>query len=215
MRGVLTAIGVALLVAMAAEADTVSELRPAIRDAAFQHGVDPVLMEAIIRHESANATSHAAAADTTMPSPAIILRFFIFLHSTALHETVQGGVRAPPRFHLGQVQSAGPGDGLPNWSRLLPSARSMGGECALFHESHTPRPLGGRQHLQPACRSAGGELLTPGEGVRVPTKKSPGAFDPFLLRFPWTKQGRDAAPLLLLLSRPARFFSGKLATQRI
>ncbi len=60
MRGVLTAIGVALLVAMAAEADTVSELRPAIRDAAFQHGVDPVLMEAIIRHESANATSHAA-----------------------------------------------------------------------------------------------------------------------------------------------------------
>lgn len=43
-----------------AQADTVSELRPAIYEAAKKNGVDPVLMEAIIRHESANATSHAA-----------------------------------------------------------------------------------------------------------------------------------------------------------
>ena len=41
-------------------ADQVSDLRPAIKEAAAEHGVDPVLVEAIIRHESANATSHAA-----------------------------------------------------------------------------------------------------------------------------------------------------------
>ena len=43
-----------------AVAENVTALRPAINDAAAQHGVDPVLMEAIIRHESANATSSAA-----------------------------------------------------------------------------------------------------------------------------------------------------------
>ena len=60
MRTVLTGLATALLVAMVAGADVVSDLRPTIRDAALQHGIDPVLMEAIIRHESANATSHAA-----------------------------------------------------------------------------------------------------------------------------------------------------------
>jgi len=43
-----------------AMAETVTALRPAINDAAAKHGVDPVLMEAIIRHESANATSYSA-----------------------------------------------------------------------------------------------------------------------------------------------------------
>ena len=45
---------------LAAAADTVSDLRPTIREAAANHGLDPVLVEAIIRHESANATSSAA-----------------------------------------------------------------------------------------------------------------------------------------------------------
>lgn len=43
-----------------AESDTVTQLRPAINEAAAANGVDPVLMEAIIRHESAHATSKAA-----------------------------------------------------------------------------------------------------------------------------------------------------------
>lgn len=46
--------------ALHADADTVTELRPAIKEAAAANGVDPVLMEAIIRHESAHATSKAA-----------------------------------------------------------------------------------------------------------------------------------------------------------
>jgi hypothetical protein len=49
-----------LMMVLAAYAETVVALRPAIREAAARHGVDPVLMEAIIRHESANATSSAA-----------------------------------------------------------------------------------------------------------------------------------------------------------
>lgn len=49
-----------LMLALGVCADTVSDLRPTIREAAANHGVDPVLMEAIIRHESANATSRAA-----------------------------------------------------------------------------------------------------------------------------------------------------------
>lgn len=49
-----------LMMLLAAGAETVTALRPAIREAAAKHGVDPVLMEAIIRHESANATSGAA-----------------------------------------------------------------------------------------------------------------------------------------------------------
>lgn len=60
MRGILTGVAVAVFAVMVAGADVVSELRPTIRDVARQNGVDPVLMEAIIRHESANATSRAA-----------------------------------------------------------------------------------------------------------------------------------------------------------
>lgn len=43
-----------------APADVVSDLRPVIRESAAANGVDPIMMEAIIRHESAHATSHAA-----------------------------------------------------------------------------------------------------------------------------------------------------------
>ena len=49
-----------LMMVLTAQAELVAALRPAIREAAAKHGVDPVLMEAIIRHESANATSSAA-----------------------------------------------------------------------------------------------------------------------------------------------------------
>ncbi len=49
-----------LLMAMGATASEVVALRPAIKEAAEAHGVDPVLVEAIIRHESAHATSKAA-----------------------------------------------------------------------------------------------------------------------------------------------------------
>ena len=49
-----------LMLTLGAAADVVSDLRPAINEAAAAHGVDPVLVEAIIRHESANATSSAA-----------------------------------------------------------------------------------------------------------------------------------------------------------
>ena len=59
MKSIVTAC-VCLLGVLVAGADVVSELRPAIRDAARVNGVDPVLMEAIIRHESGNATSKAA-----------------------------------------------------------------------------------------------------------------------------------------------------------
>jgi hypothetical protein len=48
------------MMVFSAVAETVTALRPAIKEAAAKHGVDPVLMEAIIRHESANATSAAA-----------------------------------------------------------------------------------------------------------------------------------------------------------
>ncbi len=60
MRRILTVVAAVVLGGVVAVADVVSDLRPAIRDAARQNGVDPVLMEAIIRHESANATSRAA-----------------------------------------------------------------------------------------------------------------------------------------------------------
>jgi hypothetical protein len=49
-----------LMMVLTAHSEIVCALRPAIREAAARHGVDPVLMEAIIRHESANATSSAA-----------------------------------------------------------------------------------------------------------------------------------------------------------
>ena len=59
MRSILTILTGIMLVCSAV-AENVTALRPAINDAAAKHGVDPVLMEAIIRHESANATSSAA-----------------------------------------------------------------------------------------------------------------------------------------------------------
>lgn len=59
MRSILTILTGVMLVCSAL-ADLVTDLRPTINDAAAKHGVDPVLMEAIIRHESANATSSAA-----------------------------------------------------------------------------------------------------------------------------------------------------------
>ncbi len=57
---VTTTILTGLMMVLAAAADTVSDLRPTIKEAAANHGLDPVLVEAIIRHESANATSSAA-----------------------------------------------------------------------------------------------------------------------------------------------------------
>lgn len=61
MRKLWTAIVSLLAVgAMVASADVVSDLRPAIKAAAEKNGVDPVLMEAIIRLESGHATSAAA-----------------------------------------------------------------------------------------------------------------------------------------------------------
>ena len=49
-----------IMMVFGAVAETVTALRPAINEAAAKHGVDPVLMEAIIRLESANGTSSAA-----------------------------------------------------------------------------------------------------------------------------------------------------------
>lgn len=40
--------------------DVISELRPAIHRVAKENGIDPVLMEAIMRHESGHGKSHAA-----------------------------------------------------------------------------------------------------------------------------------------------------------
>lgn len=59
MKGIITAL-VGILTVMVASADTVSDLRPVIKEAAVQNGIDPVLMEAIIRLESGHATSNAA-----------------------------------------------------------------------------------------------------------------------------------------------------------
>ena len=60
MRSTITILLTGIMLACSAMADNVTALRPAINDAAAKHGVDPVLMEAIIRHESANATSYSA-----------------------------------------------------------------------------------------------------------------------------------------------------------
>lgn len=59
MRSTITILS-GIMLMCSAMAETVTALRPAINDAAAKHGVDPVLMEAIIRHESANATSYSA-----------------------------------------------------------------------------------------------------------------------------------------------------------
>lgn len=60
MRQFFTILLTTLLLTGAAFADTVTDLRPVINEAAAANGVDPVLVEAIIRYESAHATSHAA-----------------------------------------------------------------------------------------------------------------------------------------------------------
>lgn len=52
--------GVLIMLCGSSMADVVSELRPAINQAADKYGVSPVMMEAIIRHESANGKSNAA-----------------------------------------------------------------------------------------------------------------------------------------------------------
>lgn len=59
MKGFI-AVLVSVLLLMTAYGDAVSDLRPVIKEVAAQNGLDPVLMEAIIRQESAHATSHAA-----------------------------------------------------------------------------------------------------------------------------------------------------------
>lgn len=61
MKWITTAIVIAMVAAGAVvRADVVTDLRPVIREVAQKHGIDPILMEAIIRHESGNATSSAA-----------------------------------------------------------------------------------------------------------------------------------------------------------
>ena len=59
MKGIF-AITFGIMMCASVYADTVSALRPAIKAAAEENGVDPVLIEAIIRHESGHAKSHAA-----------------------------------------------------------------------------------------------------------------------------------------------------------
>lgn len=59
MKLIITILSV-LMFSLSAFADNVTDLRPAIKEAADANGIDPVLMEAIIRHESAHATSKAA-----------------------------------------------------------------------------------------------------------------------------------------------------------
>lgn len=56
----ILSITVCFSLCLGAMADTVSDLRPVINEAAAQHGLDPVLIEAIIRLESGHATSVAA-----------------------------------------------------------------------------------------------------------------------------------------------------------
>ena len=60
MKKCLLAFFCMLLVVLPGYGDAVSDLRPVIKEVAQNNGVDPVLMEAIIRLESGNAMSHAA-----------------------------------------------------------------------------------------------------------------------------------------------------------
>lgn len=61
MKAVATMmIGLLLAVMPALGGDVVADLRPVIKKVADKNGVDPVLMEAIMRHESAHGTSSAA-----------------------------------------------------------------------------------------------------------------------------------------------------------
>ena len=60
MKKCLLTVFLALFVALPGYGDAVNDLRPVIKEVAQNNGVDPVLMEAIIRLESGNAMSHAA-----------------------------------------------------------------------------------------------------------------------------------------------------------
>ena len=60
MKKWLLAVLCMLFVALPGYGDVVSGLRPLIKEVSQSNGVDPVLMEAIIRLESGNARSHAA-----------------------------------------------------------------------------------------------------------------------------------------------------------
>lgn len=60
MRSFLTILTLCFAMLGTSLADTVTDLRPVINEASAANGVDPVLVEAIIRYESAHATSHAA-----------------------------------------------------------------------------------------------------------------------------------------------------------
>lgn len=60
MRSFLTILTLCFAMLGTSFADTVTDLRPVINEASAANGVDPVLVEAIIRYESAHATSHAA-----------------------------------------------------------------------------------------------------------------------------------------------------------
>ncbi len=51
---------IALSLCVELHADVVKDLRPTIRKTAKKHGLDPILLEAIIRHESGHARSSAA-----------------------------------------------------------------------------------------------------------------------------------------------------------
>lgn len=56
----IVAILTGMMLTWNAVADRVADLRPVIHEAAAVYGVDPVMMEAIIRLESGHATSKAA-----------------------------------------------------------------------------------------------------------------------------------------------------------
>lgn len=60
MKYLTTILTATLLICQTLVADTVTDLRPTIKEAAAVNDVDPVLMEAIIRLESGHAQSKAA-----------------------------------------------------------------------------------------------------------------------------------------------------------
>ena len=64
MKYLTTILTATLLICQTLVADTVTDLRPTIKEAAAVNDVDPVLMEAIIRLESGHAQSKAARTAT-------------------------------------------------------------------------------------------------------------------------------------------------------
>ncbi len=60
MKSLILITALAFLLPMQLQAAVVVELRPTIKKVAADHGLDPVLLEAIIRHESGHARSSAA-----------------------------------------------------------------------------------------------------------------------------------------------------------